>query len=234
MDYTAESAGKDYDVQFSQLVTAAIGASSPCTSAILIAAKDPAVRKLYIDKILSGSVPEGIRCLDDIGIPEHRSVLFEFSCPNGTVCLIKPSFVVVVNVVYGVVEHIIDPYIPFALADATRASISIGVSADEWEVGNGRISVRLRATVSYGGDDWDFIDSRLTLTTSSLCEEKSEVSNRLFKVKNIKTCVIFSEGVIEFCCTARFRPVPQSETDICKKISIPVAMRSACGPCDSK
>jgi hypothetical protein len=89
-------------------VTAAIDASSPCTSAILIAAKDPAVRKLYIEKTLAGSVPEGVRCLDNIGISEHRSVLFEFSCPHGTVCLIKPSFLVVVNVIYGVVEHIID------------------------------------------------------------------------------------------------------------------------------
>lgn len=219
----------------------------PCLTAKAIALSDPRVRSLFIKKVADGYVFRKIACLDRIQIPENKAILFDFDCKPGTICLIRPAFLVVVNVVDGYVVAIVDPYIPPSeelfqgnntvylrfpgglpiLGDsrgvrAARADLGVEVRIEDVQVGGGELRFRLIGVVKYGGDDATFLDSTFSLSAAGLCEEKPEYSNRLFKVKNQKVCLIFAEAKVEFCCTARFRPIPQTETDFCIKFDVPL------------
>lgn len=99
--------------EVSDLGKAAVVALDPCLTAKLIALLNADVQTHFLSKCQAGYPFRGIQCLRVMSIPEHRYVLFEFACKPNTVCLIDPSFVVVVNMVTGqVVPPIIDPYLP--------------------------------------------------------------------------------------------------------------------------
>ena len=51
---------------------------------------------------------------------------------------------------------------------------------------------------------------------------KSEISDDVFVVKNQKVCLVYAEAAIHFTGTARFRPIPDSETDYDIKIPVPL------------
>ena len=102
------------------------------------------------------------------------------------------------------------------------ASVGIDLAISEVQVGGGKLSFKLVGDVKCNGKEAKFLDSKFTLTAAGLCEERGEFKNDLFVVKDQKVCLIFADGVIEFCCVARFRPIPQTETTICKKINVPL------------
>lgn len=115
------------DAEIASLQRAAVTALDACTSAKAIAFLNPEVRALFKTKCLAGYPFVGIRCLNLLGIPEYKYVLFEFDCQPDTLCLIKPSFLVTVNLVTGqVVPPIADPYIPSSYRAATPVSRSQG------------------------------------------------------------------------------------------------------------
>ena len=66
----------------------------------------------FLKQIADGHVFKSIDCLNRVQVPENKSVLFSFDCKPGTVCLVQPAFLVVVNVVEGYVVAVVDPYIP--------------------------------------------------------------------------------------------------------------------------
>ncbi len=96
--------------QVDELKEAAAKSIDSCLTAKFIAFSDARVRDLFLSKINDEYVFKGVSCLSGLLIPENRSVYFDFACPANRVCLIKPAFVVVVNVVHGYVVTIIDPY----------------------------------------------------------------------------------------------------------------------------
>lgn len=83
---------------------------NPCLTAKFIALSDARVRSLFLTKLQDGYVFRGVNCLSGPSIPENRSVYFDFDCPAGRVCFVKPAFVAIVNIVHGYVVAIIDRY----------------------------------------------------------------------------------------------------------------------------
>lgn len=110
--YDPKVAATQFTDQLTALKDAAASAVDPCLVAKYIAASDPRVRDLFLRKIAAGYVFRGIRCVDRFGIPENKYVVFDFDCKPGTFCLIKPAFLVVVNIIDGYVVAIVDPFIP--------------------------------------------------------------------------------------------------------------------------
>ena len=104
-------ATSNLDVEIDKLKNLASKSINPCLVAQYIAITDSRVRQLFLQKIVQGNLFRGIKCLNQIGIPEIRQVLFQFDCPPGIFCLVNPSFLVIVNIVSQNVEQIIDPYI---------------------------------------------------------------------------------------------------------------------------
>ncbi|MEX1026756.1 MAG: hypothetical protein WD049_01930 [Candidatus Paceibacterota bacterium] len=133
--------------QVEELKEVAAKSINPCLTAKFIAFSDARVRALFLSKIQDEYIFKGVFCLSGLSIPENRSVYFDFDCPADRVCLIKPAFVVVVNVVHGYVVPIIDPYTdPTASADfqsfstaATRSLVESG-GASLRIIGNSAIS----------------------------------------------------------------------------------------------
>lgn len=98
--------------QIGALRQAAAKSTDPCLTAKFIALSDVRVQETLRAKLIEqGHVLRGIECLNRIGIPENKSVYFNIDCKPGTFCLIKPAFLVVVNVVDGYVVAIVDPYV---------------------------------------------------------------------------------------------------------------------------
>lgn len=81
-----------------------------CLIAQSIAFMNSKVRDLFLDKLKEGHQFKGASCLGGIGIPEQRRVLFRFECADDVICLIPPSFLVIVDIIDGEVEKIRDPY----------------------------------------------------------------------------------------------------------------------------
>lgn len=234
--------------QVEALNAAATKSIDSCLTAKAIALSDARVRTLFLKKVADGYDFKKIDCLDRVQIPENKSVLFDFDCKPGTICLIRPAFLVVVNIVDGYVVAIVDPYIPPSEplmkgnntvpillgpggvpilgfgrgATVARADLGVEVRIEDVEVGGGELRFRLIGVVKYGGDEAEFLNSTFRLNGEQLCEERPEFRNRLFVVKNQKVCLIFAEAKVEFCCTARFRPIPQTETDFCIKFDVPL------------
>jgi len=126
------------------LKDAAAKSIDPCLTAKFIALSDQRVRALFLKKFQDGYVFRGIDCLDLLSIPENRYVLFDFDCKPGTLCLIKPAFLVVVNMIGGYVEAIVDPYIPTSFELLTRVGT----------FGRGDVSLDIDISTRWTGSEW--------------------------------------------------------------------------------
>lgn len=84
--------------------------SSLCSNAILIALEDSGVQEEFFKNFLDGHKFNGIRCLNNIGLPEEVGVYYDFSCASGTMCFIKPDFVAFVSIKSQSVTNIASPY----------------------------------------------------------------------------------------------------------------------------
>ncbi|HEX3147465.1 MAG TPA: hypothetical protein VHR66_05240 [Gemmataceae bacterium] len=115
----------DVESQVAALKSVAAKSTDPCLTAKYIALADERVRSLLLKKVQEGYVFKRIECLEVISVPENKYVLFDFDCKPGTFCLIKPAFLVVVNMIGAYVTAIVDPYVPTAFgllgSDATSA-----------------------------------------------------------------------------------------------------------------
>lgn len=83
---------------------------SLCSTAILIAVEDSRVQEEFIQHIMDEYQFNGIRCLNDIGLPEEVGVYFDFSCAEGVMCFIKPDFVAFVSIKSQSVTKIDSPF----------------------------------------------------------------------------------------------------------------------------
>jgi hypothetical protein len=109
---TPKITAAQYDEQIIALKNAAATTIDSCLVSKFIAAADTRVRELFLQKITDGYVFGGIHCVNRVGIPENKHVVFDFDCAPGTICLVPPAFMVVVNVIDRYVVTIVDPYIP--------------------------------------------------------------------------------------------------------------------------
>jgi hypothetical protein len=111
-----------FDQQLASLRDAAATSIDPCVVAKFIALTDPRVRELFFKKFADGYLFRGISCVQRIGIPENKYVLFDFDCIPGTVCFVPPAFLVVVNIVERNVVSIIDAYTPSSVSAAAASA----------------------------------------------------------------------------------------------------------------
>jgi hypothetical protein len=103
---------KRLESETERLRTISENSADSCLSAKSIALSDDAVRELLIRKLEEGNVFVGLRCTDGSTIPEQRGVLVGLACPSGTICLVDPSFLVMVVISERRVIRIVDPYDP--------------------------------------------------------------------------------------------------------------------------
>lgn len=82
-----------------------------CTIATAVALSDDKVKATIIEKVNNGNVFQGHRCLKYPTNFEIIYVYFDFDCPTGVFCFIKPSFAVSVNLISRKVIDIVDPFI---------------------------------------------------------------------------------------------------------------------------
>ncbi|HFK1756490.1 TPA: hypothetical protein ACGXQC_000856 [Bacillus cereus] len=82
----------------------------PCIVATSIAVSNQKVRDVILKKLDHGDIYRGHHCSKHTTNWELIYVIFDFDCPPGVFCLVRPSFAAVVNMVTHSVE-IIDPYI---------------------------------------------------------------------------------------------------------------------------
>jgi hypothetical protein len=90
---------------------AAAKSTEPCLTAKAMSLLDERVIEKILEHLGRGERLIAMRCLDGIGIPEQRGVLFEFLCPEKVICLISPAFLVIVDFINKRVIDIIDPYL---------------------------------------------------------------------------------------------------------------------------
>lgn len=95
--------------QKDKLIQKALYSVNPCTIATAIALSDEQVIEKFIEKVNAGDVFKGHRCLNHTTDWEKVYVYFDFDCPPGVFCIVKPSFAAVVNLVSRKVE-VIDPF----------------------------------------------------------------------------------------------------------------------------
>ena len=103
-----------------------------------------------------------------------------------------------------------------------RLEVDQKVEVTDFQVGGGQISFKVRAEVSCQGKDWVYLDSRFTFTLHDACEQPQDVKNDVFVVKDQKICLVYSKWEVTYEATARFRPIPQSETTFKEEFKIPV------------
>jgi len=140
---------KAFDLEFSAQLTAvrdaAAKSTDACTTSKFIALSDNRVQTLLRKKIVDGDIFRGISCLNQPSIPENHYVYFDFDCKPGTLCFIKPSFAVIVNVIDGYVVAVLDPYIRSARTDVgtrgirVRLAIQNNTLRDLWVVWSGQV-----------------------------------------------------------------------------------------------
>lgn len=106
----------ELDGQIEMLREAAAKTADPCLSAKYIAISNKEVRDTFLRKVTAGYVFKSVSCPAIISVPEKKSVLFDFDCRPGTLCFIRPTFLVVVNLVTTQVESIVAPYTRSSLA----------------------------------------------------------------------------------------------------------------------
>ncbi|ACK96268.1 hypothetical protein CN498_20560 [Bacillus thuringiensis] len=96
--------------QIEKLKEVANYSTDPCIVATSIAVSSQKVIDLILKKLNHGDIYRGHHCSKHTTNWELVYVIFDFDCPPGVFCLIRPSFAAVVNMVTHSVE-IIDPYI---------------------------------------------------------------------------------------------------------------------------
>jgi hypothetical protein len=107
-----------FDQQLALLKDLAATSIDPCITAKFIALTDQRVRELFFKQNAGPYLFRGISCVERIGIPEYKYVLFDFDCIPGTFCLVPPAFLVVVNIVDRHVVSIIPAWTPTSLTMA--------------------------------------------------------------------------------------------------------------------
>jgi hypothetical protein len=116
----------EFNKQLEELKEVAAKSINPCVTAKYVALSDARVRALFLKKLHEGHVLKGVSCLTGLSIPENRSVYFDFDCTTDKVCLVKPAFAVVVNIVNGYVVAMVDPYTgPTAPPASTTAALAV-------------------------------------------------------------------------------------------------------------
>ncbi len=111
---------KDLDDQIATLKDVAARSVDACLTAKYVSLSDQRVRDLILTKSREGYVFKRIVCTERLGLPEQRGVHFDFDCKPGTLCLVDPSFLAVVNLIDRYVTAIVDPYLPQISSPATR------------------------------------------------------------------------------------------------------------------
>jgi hypothetical protein len=92
---------------------AAAGSLDPCINAIYIAMQDPRVRELVEAKLQNRDYTfQGVSCLHEQATAPTQYVLFDFVCKPDVFCLVKPWFLVGVDVRHRHVLFIENPYTP--------------------------------------------------------------------------------------------------------------------------
>lgn len=95
--------------QKDKLIQKALYSVNPCTIATAIALSNEQVIEKFIEKVNAGDIFKGHRCLNHTTDWEKVYVYFDFDCPPGVFCIVKPSFAAVVNLISKKVE-VIDPF----------------------------------------------------------------------------------------------------------------------------
>lgn len=113
---------EDIDKQLAELKSAYEKSKNPCLKAVTVALADGDVRRLFIDKVRDGYVYRGVSCLAGPHVPEIENVLFDFDCKPGTFCLVKPWFLVTVDIINLKVQSVEDPYLPYTYAPESAVS----------------------------------------------------------------------------------------------------------------
>lgn len=76
-----------------------------------IAISDKQVQEKFLHKLEQGYIFKGITCLPGLTVLEQKRVEFHFACKEGTICLIQPTFMVVVDFINKMILKIQDPYL---------------------------------------------------------------------------------------------------------------------------
>jgi hypothetical protein len=98
--------------QIDQLIQVSARSQDPFLAALVIALSCEKVRRLFLDKYHTPIYNfNGVKCLTTVSIPEQKRVLFQFDCKPGVLCLLNPSFMVIVDMISGGVISVIDPFI---------------------------------------------------------------------------------------------------------------------------
>src|ERR1700682_4089372 len=134
---TESQIDKEFGQQLKQLRDFAAQSADPCITAQMIALSDAKVSALFLSKLKEGNSYNGAFC-GRVEIAEQRSVIFDFDCPSGRLCLVKPSFLVVVQIVEKQVLQIIDPYIPSERSGLLPFTLSIPSNAPNVMTPEGR------------------------------------------------------------------------------------------------
>lgn len=90
-----------------------------CTVATAIPLSDEKVITKLTEKILEGNVYNCHGCLSTF---ELIYVYFDFDCPPGVLCFVKPLFAAVVNLITRKVVDIVDPF-TFSKCDTLKKKI---------------------------------------------------------------------------------------------------------------
>jgi hypothetical protein len=106
MPIDREEIERQIKTELDNLERRSASSTDPCLVRKVIAVRDSAVRTRMIEKIAAGNEFRGIRCLP------RDSVLFAFDCPPNTICLIPPTFLVIVDTTAQRVREIVDPFDP--------------------------------------------------------------------------------------------------------------------------
>jgi hypothetical protein len=111
-----EQIDEQIDAQRELIGKASASGDRPCLTAAYIALGDAKVRAIIRRKFAEKARFEGLGCGGESAESETYSLVFRYDCAAGTLCIIKPSFLVVVNFATGKVEQIQDPYIESSYA----------------------------------------------------------------------------------------------------------------------
>ncbi len=95
--------------QVEQLAKVAETSTDECVVAMLIASRDAQVQQLVVDKLRS-YVWKGVFCRKRSD--GRIAVVFDFECTPGQICLVRPWFAAAVDLDFGRVYAIQDPYRP--------------------------------------------------------------------------------------------------------------------------
>jgi len=100
-----------------ELKTLASRSICRCTVAKFIACSDERVQDKLLVKEANPDYQFGnISCIEHLGLPERTGVIFVFTCKPGVLCLVNPSFLVIVDLITSSVTSIVDPYDPSVMS----------------------------------------------------------------------------------------------------------------------